>query len=543
MVLILLAILIAALAALGCAPPAVPRRIVHAGIAASRIALAALAVACLAGAGGTAVLALPVGPPGAALHLAGDPLAACFLLLLAATAPLAARPLALAAAAAAVLAGDGFSLAAGVLLLGGGVPDRSRIFAAACVIAALALAGPPGDFAAIRAAPPEGVRAAGVLVLTLAAATALIRSDGVVAVYLLARVLLDLCGPAQPAWWGAPLALLGAAVALAGAWRACLAGTLHAVAAAAPLHLAGMAVIGLGLALFARAVDQPAVAAQALDAAWLAVVGHALCRALLLLCADAAEAGAGTRRLDRLGGLIHRMPATAACWLAGLFTVAALPPGLGFAAFWQVFQSLLAAARTGGFLTQMLVAGVALALALAVGLSGLAAVRLFGVGFLGRPRTPRTAAADEAPRRYRIAAGGLAGVAALLGLAPALALAPSAGWTASAAHPWLALRAGADVTGYLPIALAGLLAAIAVVVLRALRPASEQRGEATWNGGFAPPPPWLPFGDPATQFGPASFVAPLSRLRAHLPRRRTVRRRLVAWRARLRRLAAAVALP
>jgi hypothetical protein len=37
------------------------------------------------------------------------------------------------------------------------------------------------------------------------------------------------------------------------------------------------------------------------------------------------------------------------------------------------------------------------------------------------------------------------------------------------------------------------------------------RQEAAWSGGFAPPPAWLPFGDPATQYGPASFAEPLRR--------------------------------
>ena len=79
--------------------------------------------------------------------------------------------------------------------------------------------------------------------------------------------------------------------------------------------------------------------------------------------------GAGTRRLDLLGGLIHRMPVTAMCFFAGLFGAAMLPPGLGFAGFWLLFQSLLGAFRIGGFGLQLLIAFAVLLAGMSVGLA------------------------------------------------------------------------------------------------------------------------------------------------------------------------------
>ena len=309
-------------------------------------------------------------------------------------------PLPLAATAITVLAGDGFTLAVGLLLLGGVSSLRVTAAAAVCLTVAFTVAG-PGEFAALRATPPEGWSAALLLLLVLAAAGAMSRVSPAIAGYLVLRVLFDLCGVGQPLWWGVPLLVAGAAIAAIGSLRAALADTLHTVVSAGSLHLFGMATMALGVALFARAVDLPSVTSQALDAAWLALVGHVLCRTLLLGCADATENGAGTRRLDRLGGLIHRMPVTAGSCLVGLFAVAVLPPGLGFAAFWLLFQSLLAAARIGEIGPQVLVVCVAALAALSVGLAGLAAVRLFGVVFLGVPRTPRAAVADDAPRPVR----------------------------------------------------------------------------------------------------------------------------------------------
>lgn len=484
-----------------------------------------LALATLAGVIGPANLTLPIGPAGTALHLALDPLAASFLLL----APCAAfAPLPLAASAVILVAADGFTLLVGLALLGAATALRPAICATACLLVALALAGSAADFAAIRAAPPEGWRAIAVLVLAIGGAAAASRISTTVAAYLLIRVLVDLCGNVQPLWWGVPLLLMGAAIAMAGSLRAALAETLHAAVSLASLQPFGLAAMGLGAALFARAVDLPSAASRALDAVWLALVCHVLCRTLLQLCADALENGAGSRRLDRLGGLIHRLPWTAGCCLAGLFALATLPPGLGFAALWLLVQSLLATARAGDFGVQVLVAVVVVPAGLSIGLAAFGAVRLFGVVFLGRPRTPRTAVADEAPRPVRVTVATLAGLGALLGLLPAVALWPAAGWTGSAIA-LVELRTGAETLGYLPIAVAAILFIAGVLVWRGVRRAGEQRREPVWSGGFAAPPPWLPFGDPVTQYGSVSFAEPLRRAMDRLQVHAGVWARLVHW--------------
>lgn len=540
MILALVAILIAALLVVAVVARLVPPVAVAAGVAAVCVLVAVLAAVALSQGAAAATLMLPVGAP---MHLALDPLGASFLLLLFLVVPCVdTAPLPLAALGITLLAGDGFTLSVGVLLLGGGASPRLAILAAVCLIVALALAGAPGDFAAIRVAPPEGWHAAVVLVLVLAAAGALSRISPAIAVYLALRVLFDLCGAGQPLWWAAPLLLAGAAIAAVGSLRAALADTLHGAAAVGALHLFGMATMALGVAVFARSVDLPSVEQHALEAAWLALVCHVLCRTLLLRCADAVERGAGTRRLDRLGGLVRRMPVTAASCLVALFVTAALPSGLGFAALWLLFQSLLAIARSGELGLQLLAACVTLVTGLSVGLAALAAVRLFGTVFLGRPRMPRTAAAEDAPRPVRLVLVGLAGAIAVLGLLPALALLPAAGWTGSPAFAGvLVLRSGVDAAGYSPIALAGLLAVAGIGVMRTLRRRPDTQGrEPAWTGGFAAPPAWLPFGDPATQYSAASFAEPLQRVEGLLPPMATIRHRLVRCRESVLRAATAL---
>ena len=90
-----------------------------------------------------------------------------------------------------------------------------------------------------------------------------------------------------------------------------------------------------------------------------------------------------------------------------------------------------------------------------------------------------------------------------------------------------------------PAAIAGLLALVVLHHAVAVAPATGpgHRREAAWSGGFAPPPPWLPFGDPTTQIGAASFAEPLRRVARSLAcdcpaqwiASRTSFVRLVAW--------------
>jgi hydrogenase-4 component B len=610
LVLTLLAISIAALVLLAIAANWASHRVVALGTAGIAAVGVLLVLITMPGGDPPAIMTLPIGPPGGSMRLSLDPLGAAFVLLLfLAAAPCAvfadagqhsaseARaglPASLAAALLIVLADNAFTLAVGVAALGVGgwlllvscqEADETgdiamsylgvAVVAAACLVAALALMAPPAadwlalDYSQIRAAPPEGWRAAAVVVLTYVAAAGLaglaplhvwltrfgsasawlVGAGACIGLYLLFRVVLDLCGPAQPLWWGVALIVAGAASAVLGPLRSAFVAEIEPVLAVGSLHQAGTAVVALGVALLARAADLPQVASLALGAAWLQLVAHALCRTLLLLCADAVRQGAGTRRLDRSGGLVHRMPITGACTVAGLLGAAMLPPGLGFAGFWLLFQSLLGAFVIGGFGLRLVIAFAVLLTGLSVGLAALSAVRLAGVVFLGRPRTPRTAVAEEVPLQRRLCLIGLAGLTGVLAVFPGLALLPATravvGLTGGPGFGMpLLLKPGVAAPGYAAVAIAGLLAlAVFAMGWHWRSRGAGRRREPIWSGGFAPPPPWLPFGDPAAQAGGASFAEPLRRILPScptLPRFNTPR----AWlRDRLRGAAAGVRQP
>ena len=464
-----------------------------------------------------------------------------------------------------LIAGDGFTLFTGfetmsaaswlLVLSHGSLPAAAKagrlymtmaIAGALTLLAAMAVGfGTGGDFTAWRAAPPAGLRAALFLLLVLVGAgskaglpplhgwlpiahpaapapVSAMMSGAMtkVALYVIVRLLFDLAGANPPLWWGVPLLLVGALGALLGAARANFESDIKAVLASSTIENIGVIAVALGLALIARAAHLPLLASLALGAALLHGLGHGINKTLMFLIAGAVDHQAGSRRLDRLGGLVHFMPVTAACAIAGAASLAALPPMVGFAAIWLLLQSLLTAPRLGSFGLQMLIPVVALLLAGGGALALSAMLRLVGVTFLGRPRAVRTAGAHETSLPISLLLIGLATASGVLGVLPGLAL--------RLASPALVLLTGTDLAGragwfgigtqvaggayYGTLPIAFLLAAIAGAVWLVLRrhPALSRRARA-WDCGYAAPPPFLPFGDTTTQSGAASLSEPLGR--------------------------------
>jgi NADH:ubiquinone oxidoreductase subunit 5 (subunit L)/multisubunit Na+/H+ antiporter MnhA subunit len=318
-----------------------------------------------------------------------------------------------------------------------------------------------------------------------------------------------------------------------GPWHGATAPDIDSALAGAAHRTAGLAAIGIGLVLLGRAADLPNLAALALAGVLLLSAGQMLSGTLAFLTAGAVRQGAGSRRIDRLGGLVHRMPTAAVGLAAGLFGLASLPFGTGFAGTWLLFQSLLAAPRIGGLGQQVLLAGLAALLAISGALAAAGSVRLFGVAFLGRPRTPRAAAADDVAGRARPVLLTLAVITALCGLLPGVvlwlladpAIRMLAGMTLGPRAGLAGLAPASDVPGYAALSLAALVAlCIGVTVWLLRRYVRPERRSPVWHDGFARDPAWLPFGDPLAQSDGSGFVPDLPQL----PERRMLPAKLTA---------------
>lgn len=203
-------------------------------------------------------------------------------------------------------------------------------------------------------------------------------------------------------WWGALVTLLGVVSATQGALWSGQDGSLKRILAYSSIDNMGLIFLCTGVALMEMALRQPTLTALALTAALFHAWNHALFKSTLFEGAGAVLFAAHTGMLNRLGGLIHRMPVTSVAMLVALLSFVALPPLGGFASEWLMFSTLarVASIHLHSWIGLLSVLGI-LALFLTSALSLLSGLRLFGIGFLAEPRSPQAAQAHEVPFSMR----------------------------------------------------------------------------------------------------------------------------------------------
>ena len=294
-----------------------------------------------------------------------------------------------------------------------------------------------------------------------------------VAIYGLMRVLVDWLG-VLPLWFGVLVLALGTLSAVGGVVYALFQHDLKRLLAFHSIENIGIIVLGLGACLLLRARGSDTWAAFALAASLLHTLNHAVFKSLLFLGAGAFERAVGSLEIDRLGGLLRRMPWTGGAFLIGSLAIAGVPPLNGFASEWLTLQALVHVPAYGGLGDGLAGALALAALAATAALAVFCFVKVVGLVLLGPPRRASVADAIERPP-MRAAVVALAGACVVLGVAPGLlvaSLARLAPWpTSISTSPALHLPG----TGSLPtvgVALVLGLLAPALVVLRGRRVAA-----------------------------------------------------------------------
>jgi hydrogenase-4 component B len=330
-----------------------------------------------------------------------------------------------------------------------------------------------------------------------------------IAIYALVRVLVEWVG-VLPLWFGVVVTAVGALSAVGGVVYAIFQHELKRLLALSSIENIGIIVLGVGACLMLRARGADVWASFALAAALLHTLNHAVFKALLFLGAGAFEQTVGTLHLDRLGGLLRRMPWTGAAFLTGSMAIAGLPPLNGFASEWTTMQALLHV-TVEGKVGDGLAGTVALAaLAATAALALLCFVKVVGLVLLGparydvelikrppadmppanrppasRPPVSRPPVREAAPPMVA-AMVFLALGCIVLGLAPGVVfrfLVDTAPWP----HPATAVVSGVGLrlpnTGGLPTV--GLVAVLAILIalLALLRRSSVAAPAPSWACG------------------------------------------------------------
>jgi len=159
-------------------------------------------------------------------------------------------------------------------------------------------------------------------------------------IYGILRVGEDLLGGGVPRWRLA-IAAFGVASAIFGALHAAANTDLKRLLAYSTVDNVGLVLIGIGSAGALLSGGEQLLGELVLLAALFQLVNHALFKGCLFLGASAVQDAAGTRDLDRLGGLAHTMPATAVLFGIGALSISALSGLNGFASEWLLLQDVL----------------------------------------------------------------------------------------------------------------------------------------------------------------------------------------------------------
>jgi hydrogenase-4 component B len=319
--------------------------------------------------------------------------------------------------------------------------------------------------------------------------------------------------PGGPAWRGILTMAVGAVTAAIGILYALNERDIKRFLAFSTIENIGIIVTAFGAAMTFLAYGQRLLWAFLLLAGLYHVANHGTYKTLLFQEAGVIEHATGTRDMDRLGGLAHRMPRSSVITFVGTLGIAALPPFNGFVSEWLIFQGLFQGFRTGSHLVAILIVLAAATLGLTGGLAVYAFVRGYGIPFLGMPRTRQAASASEA--RQPVAGPGLLAVACaalavgapvmLAGLARAMRTV-----TGVTLRPVLlpgnltVIPAHTKFSGFSPTWLTVFLLAVCAVpalIYLAGRPRGASRIEPVWDGGI------IAF-KPRMQYSAMTFSAP-----------------------------------
>ncbi|EFE5752496.1 formate hydrogenlyase subunit 3 [Escherichia coli] len=220
---------------------------------------------------------------------------------------------------------------------------------------------------------------------------------GVIGFGLLGILTLSLLGGNAPLWWGIALLVLGMITAFVGGLYALMEHNIQRLLAYHTLENIGIILLGLGAGVTGIALEQPALIALGLVGGLYHLLNHSLFKSVLFLGAGSVWFRTGHRDIEKLGGIGKKMPVISIAMLVGLMAMAALPPLNGFAGEWVIYQSFFKLSNSGAFVARLLGPLLAVGLAITGALAVMCMAKVYGVTFLGAPRTKEAENATCSP--------------------------------------------------------------------------------------------------------------------------------------------------
>jgi NADH:ubiquinone oxidoreductase subunit 5 (subunit L)/multisubunit Na+/H+ antiporter MnhA subunit len=274
----------------------------------------------------------------------------------------------------------------------------------------------------------------------------------------------------------------------------------------------GIISLGLGVGLLGMSAGLPVLIVLGFGGALLHVLNHALFKGLLFLGAGAVLHGTGSLEIERLGGLLKRMPWTAATFLVGAVAICGLPPLNGFVSEFLIFLGAFKGGISGGGEIAVPLLALIASLGLIGGLAAACFTKAFGIVFLGEARSEHVSRAHEVGWAMRLPMLALAAGCVLIGLfAPVVVNSLQAVLENATGLPpenvRESLAAATNPLTFVMIGIAAFLLLLLALILlrRGLLSGRRVDESVTWDCGYARPTARI-------QYTASSFVQPFTTL-------------------------------
>jgi hydrogenase-4 component B len=260
----------------------------------------------------------------------------------------------------------------------------------------------------------------------------------------------------------------------------------------------GIIGMGIGLGCLGLGMNNPYLSFAGFAGALLHTLNHSLFKSLLFYAAGTVYQATHTMDIERLGGLIKKMPQTAALFLIASVAICGLPPFNGFISEFLIYSGMFNGMIANPLSSTLVLVSSLFALVLMGGLAMLCFTKVFGIIFLGRARQVYSKEIDEAafPRlfpQYIIAM--LILVVGLLPqffirlLTPAISLMTGAKYHSALSVP--VIETSKAVSGSVLVFL--LLCFSIYRIRRKLTATRTNTISATWGCGYIAPSPRLQY--------------------------------------------------
>ncbi len=324
-------------------------------------------------------------------------------------------------------------------------------------------------------------------------------------------------------WYGLVVMVMGLASAFLGVLYATMEVDMKRILAYSSVENMGIIFSAFGCGMILYAMGLPMLSAVAFTAALVHGASHSLMKGLLFMSAGCVMHATGSKNIEHMGGLAKRMPYTALFTLIGSMALSSMPFTSGLVGEWLTLQSFITFAQQAGTPELRLLVVFAF---IVLGLTGATAlgcfVRMYGVAFLGRPRTGIVEKAHEMPF-FMLAGLGLEAVLIILvGVMPDFLVnimqqvVSGRGMTLMGNPLGIMWGGSGHYALYSPALIFIVFAVIGVFMVAAVyRSSTFQTREVTWNCGTEP--------TSRQQYSATGFSKPLRRAFDGIlnPKRRT----------------------